>query len=51
VYQDNYCALFKPFELIGFVVTLPEEARQKIAARCRRMGGELSELLSHPRPP
>jgi hypothetical protein len=51
VYWQNYYGLFSPFELIGFVVMLGEEARKKIAAKCRRMGRELNGLMQNPRPP
>jgi hypothetical protein len=51
VYWQNYYGLFRPFELVGFVVTLGEEARKKIAAKCRRIGRELNEVLRNPRPP
>jgi len=51
VYWQNYYALFKPFELVGFVVMLGEEARKKIAAKCRRIGRELNGLMQNPRPP
>jgi hypothetical protein len=51
VYYQNYYGLFRPFELIGFVVTLGEEARKKIAAKCRRIGRELNGLMQNPRPP
>jgi hypothetical protein len=51
VYWKNYYGLFSPFELVGFVVMLEEEARKKIAARCRRIGRELNELMQNPRPP
>ena len=51
VYWRQYYGLFTPFELIGFVVMLGEEARKKIAAKCRRIGRELDGLLEHPRPP
>jgi hypothetical protein len=51
VYYRNYYGLFRPFELIGFVVTLGEEARKKIAAKCRRIGRELNGLMLNPRPP
>jgi hypothetical protein len=51
VYWKNYYGLFSPFELIGFVVMLGEEARKKIAAKCRRIGRELNELMQNPRPP
>ena len=51
VYYQNYYGLFRPFELMGFVVTLREEPRKKIAAKCRRIGRELNGLLQNPRPP
>ena len=51
VYYQNYYGLFRPFELVGFVVTLREEARKKIAAKCRRIGRELDGALNNPRPP
>jgi hypothetical protein len=51
VYYQNYYALFRPFELIQFVVELAEEPRKKIAQKCRRIGGELNILMNNPRPP
>jgi len=51
VYYQNYYGLFTPFELVGFAVTLGEEARKKIAAKCRRIGRELDGALNNPRPP
>jgi hypothetical protein len=51
VYWQNYYGLFEPFELIGFVVMFGEEARKKIAAKCRRIGREWNGLLQNPRPP
>jgi hypothetical protein len=51
VCYQNYYGLFRPFELVGFVVTLPEEARKKIAAKCRRIGRELNGVMQNPRPP
>jgi len=51
VYSQNYYGLFRPFELVGFVVTLQEKARKKIAAKCRRIGRELNGVLKNPRPP
>lgn len=51
VYWQNYYGLFRPFELVGLVVMLGEKARQKIAAKCRRIGRELNGLMQHPRPP
>jgi len=51
VYYQNYYGLFAPFELIGFVVELKEQARKKIAARCRKIGRELKGAMHRPRPP
>jgi hypothetical protein len=51
VYWQNYYGLFRPFELVGLVVTLGEEARKKIAAKCQRIGRELNGLMQNPRPP
>ena len=51
VYHQNYYGMFRPFELIQFVVELAEEPRKKIAQRCRRIGRELSGLMNNPRPP
>jgi hypothetical protein len=51
VYYQNYYGLFRPFELVGLSVTLAEEARKKIAAKCRRIGRELDDTLNNPRPP
>ena len=51
VYYQNYYGLFAPFELMGFVVTLHEEARKKIAAKCRRIGRELNGAMQNPRAP
>jgi hypothetical protein len=51
VYWQNYYGFFAPFELVGFVVMLGEEARKKIAAKCRRIGREWNGLLQNPRPP
>ena len=51
VYYQNYYALFRPFELVQFVVELAEEPRKKIARRCRRIGRELNTLMNNPRAP
>jgi len=51
VYHQNYYGMFRPFELIQFVVELAEEPRKKIAHKCRRIGRELSGLMNNPRPP
>jgi hypothetical protein len=51
VYHQNYYAMFRPFELIGFVAELDEEPRKKIAHKCRRIGHELNNLMNNPRSP
>jgi hypothetical protein len=51
VYYQNYYALFRPFELVQFVVELAEEPRKKIAQKCRRIGRELNTLMNNPRAP
>ena len=51
VYYQNYYGLFAPFELIGFVVTLQEDARKKIAVKCQRIGRELTGAMKNPRAP
>ncbi len=51
VYWQNDYGLFRPFELVGFVVMLGEEARKKIAVKCRRIGRELNGIMQNPRPP
>jgi hypothetical protein len=51
VYYQNHYGLFRPFELVQFLVELPEVPRKKIAQKCRRIGRELSTLMNNPRPP
>lgn len=51
VYYQNYYALFKPIELIEFLVLLGEEARNKIAEKCRRLRLDMKGILVNPRPP
>lgn len=51
VYWQNYYGLFNPYELVGFVVQLSEEARKKIAEKCRRLGRELNGIMKNPRAP
>jgi len=51
VYHQNYYGMFRPFEIIQFVVELAEEPRKKIAQKCRRVGRELNTLMNNPRPP
>jgi hypothetical protein len=51
IYYQNYYALFNPMELVEISVNLDEEARKKIADRCRRLRLELNGVMSNPRPP
>ena len=51
VYYQNYYGLFETFELVGLAVTLAEEARKKIAAKCQRIGRELDNALNNIRAP
>jgi hypothetical protein len=51
VYYQSYYGLFKPIELIEFLVMLGEEARNKIAEKCRRLRLEMKGILRNPRPP
>ena len=51
VYYQNYYALFKPMELVEFLVTLGDEARNKIAKKCQSLRLELKGVLRNPRPP
>ena len=51
VYWQNYYGLFNPYELVGLVVQLSEEARKKIAEKCQRLGRELDGIMKNPRAP
>jgi len=51
VYWQNYYGLFSPLEFTEFIVTLAEQARKKIADKCRGLRRELTELMRNPRPP
>ena len=51
IYYHNCYVLFRPFELVQFVVELAEEPRKKIAWRCLRIGRELNTLMGNTRPP
>jgi hypothetical protein len=51
IYYQNYYALFKPIELVQFLVALGEEARNKIGKKCRRLRLDLNEVMRNPRPP
>jgi hypothetical protein len=51
VFWQNYYGLFSPFEFTEFIVTLGEQARKKIADKCRHLRRELTEVMRNPRPP
>jgi hypothetical protein len=51
VYWQNYYGLFSPLEFTEFIVTLDEQARKKIAGKCRHLRRELTEVMRNPRPP
>ena len=51
IYYQNYYALLKPIELVEFSVTLDEEARNKIAKKCRLLRLDLNGVMRNPRPP
>jgi len=51
VYYQNYYAFFNSMELIEFLVMLHEEARHKIAEKCRRLRLDMKGILRNPRPP
>jgi hypothetical protein len=51
VYYQNYYALFNPLELVEKIVNVGEQARDKIAKRCKRLRLELKGLMKNPRAP
>jgi hypothetical protein len=51
IYYQNYYALLKPIELVEMSVNLDEQARNKIAKKCRRLRLELNGVMRNPRPP
>jgi hypothetical protein len=51
IYYHNYYALLKPIELVEMSVNLDEQARNKIAKKCRRLRLELNGFMRNPRPP
>lgn len=50
VYWKSFYAFFQPLEYTQIVVTLAEEARQKIANRCGSLLEEFKGLMQNPRP-
>jgi len=51
VYFRNYYARFSTYEYTEIMVTLPEQARKKIAQKSRRLRRELDESMKNPRAP
>jgi len=51
IYWQSYYGRFEAYELMGFLVSLGEVARKKIAEKCRRRRLELNGLMENPRPP
>jgi hypothetical protein len=51
IYWQTYYGRFEAYELMGFLVSLGEVARKKIAEKCRRRRLELNDLMNNPRPP
>jgi hypothetical protein len=51
IYYQNYVAYLSPLEHQELVLTLGEEAREKILAKTRRLRRHLAEQLQHPRAP
>lgn len=51
VYFEHYYGLFAPLELTEIIATLGEEARKKVAEKCRRLRRELNGVMRNPRPP
>ncbi len=51
IYYQNYIACLSPLEHQELVLTLDEDARNKILAKTRRLRRHLAEKLQHPRAP
>ena len=51
VYFENYYGLFAPLEFTEIIATLGEEARKKVAGKCRRLRRELNGVMRNPRAP
>lgn len=51
VYFEHYYGLFAPLEFTEIIATLGEEARKKVAEKCRRLRRELNGVMRNPRPP
>ena len=51
VYSEHYYGLFAPLAFTEIIATLGEEARRKVARRCRRLRRELNGVMKNPRAP
>jgi hypothetical protein len=51
VYFGTYYGLFAPLEFTEIIATLGEEARKKVAEKCRRLRRELNGVMKNPRAP
>lgn len=51
IYWQNYYGLFTPLEFAEIIAMLGEQARKKIADKCRRLRRELKGVMRNPRPP
>jgi len=51
VYFKNYYGLFSPLEFTEIIATLGEQARKKVAGKCRRLRRELNGVMRNPRAP
>jgi hypothetical protein len=51
VYFKNYYGLFAPLEFTQIIASLENEARKKIADKCRRLSREMMGVMKNPRPP
>ena len=50
-YFENDDGLFAPLEFTEIIATLGEEARKKVAGKCRRLRRELNGVMRNPRAP
>ena len=51
VYFENYYGLFAPLEFTEIIATLGDEARKKVAGKCRRLSREMKGVMRNPRAP
>lgn len=51
VYWQDHYGFFDPIEFTEIIATLEDEARRRVAEKCRQLRRELSTELANPRPP